>query len=64
MQILNQRDYRSAKARLAQLEASLTTASVIDNLTNVTLSAELTTARQQALKAESRQKRMTAPFAR
>jgi len=52
MQILNQRDYRSAKARLAQLEASLTTASVIDNLTNVTLSAELTTARQQALKAE------------
>jgi len=56
MQILNQRDYRSAKARLAQLQAALGPEAVIENLTS-SLSADITSARRQALAAEAKRLR-------
>jgi HTH-type transcriptional regulator/antitoxin HigA len=52
MPILNQRDYRSAKARLAQLQAALGTGAVVDGLTS-SLSAEITAARRDAIRAEA-----------
>jgi HTH-type transcriptional regulator/antitoxin HigA len=51
MIILNQREYRLAKARLPQLQAALSPESVIENLTSA-LSAEVTNARQHAIRAE------------
>ncbi len=52
MGILNQRDYRSAKSRLAQLQAALGPDAVVESLTSK-LSAEVTAARRQAIYAEA-----------
>jgi HTH-type transcriptional regulator/antitoxin HigA len=51
MTILNQRDYKSAKARLAQLKAALAPSAVLDDLFS-SISAEVAPARQLALKSE------------
>ena len=53
MAILNHRDYRSAKARLAQLHAALGPEAVVDGLTSG-LSAEIASARRQALRSEAK----------
>lgn len=51
MPIFNQRDYRVAKARLAQLRGALGPEAIIDGLT-ASLSAEISEVRQEALRAE------------
>jgi HTH-type transcriptional regulator/antitoxin HigA len=56
MAILNQRDYRSAKARLTQIEAALAPAALVDGLTS-TLSANISSARRKALLAEAKKLR-------
>lgn len=53
MAILNQRDYRSAKARLAQIEGALAPEGVVDGLISG-LSAEISSARHKALRAEAK----------
>jgi HTH-type transcriptional regulator/antitoxin HigA len=52
MLVLNDRDYKTAKARSAQLRAALGQHAVVDDLTSG-LSAEIAAARREALKAES-----------
>lgn len=52
MAIFNQRDYRSAKSRLAQLKAALGPDAVVDDLTSG-LAAEISSARRQALRSEA-----------
>ena len=52
MPVLNDRDYKTAKARLAQLRAALGRDAVVDDLT-WGLSAEIAPARREALKAEA-----------
>lgn len=56
MAIFNQRDYKSAKARLTQVEAALGPEGVVDGLTS-SLSADISSARRKALQAEARKLR-------
>lgn len=52
MAVLNQRDYKSAKARLAQIQAALGQEAVFDSLKS-NLSADVAPARRDALRAEA-----------
>ncbi len=56
MAILNQREHRVAKARLAQLEAALSADSVVENLMSLT-ATEVTDARQKAIREEAKRLR-------
>ncbi|HWY16739.1 MAG TPA: XRE family transcriptional regulator [Rhizomicrobium sp.] len=56
MPVLNQRDYRSAKSRQAQIDAVLGPEAVVDGLTS-SLSAEISSARRKALQAEGKKLR-------
>jgi len=53
MAILNQRDYKLGRARLAELKNALGRAAVVDDLASH-LSAEITDARREAIRAEAK----------